>query len=199
MLPPLQSLHLFLMRWCSQMLDPLHSLHSILRRWCSQMLDPLHSLHLCLWRWCSQMLDPLQSLHWLLRRWWAHMLVIRVSSFLLSFVCSPTAPSPTCVSVRGDSRYLACTKPPGKDGSDGFNFCRDPRTESPQLLTSWTLVCSLRCRFIAASLVSWPARFRVDTAPWLCTLAPLNPSIRAVSTTQTHLSSPEALQLADDS
>jgi len=123
------------------------------------------------------MLDPLHSLHWLLRRRWAHMLARRVSPFLLSFVCSPTAASSTCVSVRGDSRYLACTKPAGKVGSDGFNFCRVRCTDSPQLLTSWTLVCSLRCRFIAASLVSGPARFRVDTAPWLCVLSPLNTSI----------------------
>jgi len=34
-----QSLHLLLMRWCSQMLDPLRSLHLLRRLWCSQMLD----------------------------------------------------------------------------------------------------------------------------------------------------------------
>ena len=105
------------------------------------------------------------------------MLAIRFSSFLLWFDRSPIAASPTCVSMRGDSRSLACIQPPGKVGSHGFNFCRIPCTRFPQLLTSWALVCSLRCRFIAASLLSGPARFRVDTVPWLCALS-LNTSIR---------------------
>ena len=140
--------------------DPPHSLYSLLRRWCSQMLDPWHSLHLPLWRW------------------WTHMLAIRISSFMLLRGRTPIAPSPTCVSVRGDSRYPACPKPPGKIGRDGFNFCRMPCSRLPHLLTSWALVCSVRCRFIAASLVSGPARFRVGTVPWLCALSTLNTSIR---------------------
>ena len=142
------------------------------------MLDPLHSLHWLLWRWCSQMLDPLHSLHLLRMCWWAHMLVIRCSSSFLSFGRSPFASSPTGVSMRAHSRWLACIKPPGKVGSNGFNFCRLLCTRLPQLLTAWALVCSLRCRFIAASLLSGPARFRVDTVSWLCILSPLNTSIR---------------------
>ena len=176
-LAPLHSLHRLLWRWCSQMLDPLHSLHVLLWRWCSQMLDPPHSLQTLLWRWCSQMPDPPHSLHVLLRRLWAHMLAIRFASFLLSFGPSPIAVSPTAVFMPGDSRYLACIKPPGKVGSNGFNFCRVLCTEVPPLLTSWAFVCSLRCRFIAASLLSGPARFRVDTVSWLCALSPLNTSI----------------------
>ena len=174
------SLHRLLWRWCSQMLDPLHSLHRLLIRWCSQMLDPLHSLHRLLWRWCSQKPDPPNSLLWFLRRVRAHMLAISFGIFLLSCGRSPTADSSTCASMRGDSRYLACIKPPGKVGSDGFNFCRVFCTGLPQLLTSWALVCSLRGLFIAASLLSDPARFRVDTVPWLCALSPLNTSIGIV-------------------
>ena len=153
MLDPLHSLHELLTRWCSQMLDPLHSLHLLLRRRCSQMLDPLHSLHVPFWRMCSQMPDPLHSLqrllwrrcwqkldpphslHRCLWRWWTHMLASRISTFLLSFGRFPIAASPTCVSVRADFRHLACTKPPGKVGCDGFNFCRIPFTRSPILLT----------------------------------------------------------------
>ena len=56
MLGPPQSLHLLLMRWCSQMLDPPQSLHLLLRRWCSLMADPPQSLHLLLSRLCSQSL-----------------------------------------------------------------------------------------------------------------------------------------------
>ena len=124
------------------------------------------------------MLDPPHSLQSLRMRWWAHMLAIRFASFLLSFGPSPIAVSPTAVFMPGDSRYLACIKPPGKVGSDGFNFCRLLCTGLSQLLTSWALVKSLRCRFIAASLPSGPARFRVDTVSWLCILSPLNTSIR---------------------
>ena len=108
------------------------------------------------------------------------MLAISFGIFLLSCGRSPTADSSTCASMRGDSRYLACIKPPGKVGSDGFNFCRVFCTGLPQLLTSWALVCSLRGLFIAASLLSDPARFRVDTVPWLCALSPLNTSIGIV-------------------
>ena len=123
------------------------------------------------------MLDPLHSLHSLLRRLWAHKLAIRFASFLLSFGPSPITVSPTAVFMPGDSRYLACIKPPGKVGSDGFNFCRLLCTGLPQLLTSWALVKSLRCRFIAASLLSGPARFRDDTVLWRCALSPLKTSI----------------------
>ena len=172
---PLHSLHLYLTRWCSQMPGALHSLHLLLRRWCSQMLDPLHSLHWLLRRWCSQMLGPLHSLHLYLRRWCSHILDMRVCSFLLSFGRSPTAASPSGVSMRGDSRYPACIKPPGNVGTDGFNFCRVLCKDLPQLLTSWTLVCSLRSRFVTASVLSGPARFRVL---WLCALSPLTTSIR---------------------
>ena len=162
------------------MLAPLHSWHSLLRCWCSQMLAPLHSWHWLLRRRCSQMLAPLHSLQLLLRRWCGHMLDIRSFSFLLLFGRSPAAPSPTCGSTRGDSRSLACIKPPGNVVTDGFNFCRVLCTGSPQLLTSWALTCSLRCRFIAASQLSGPARFRVDTVPWLCALSPLDTSIGRV-------------------
>ena len=142
------------------------------------MLDPLQSLHLLLMRWCSQMLDPLQSLHWILRRWCSHMLSIRFSSFLLLVARSPIVALPTGVLMRGGSRWLACIKPPGNVGSDGFSFCRVPCTGLPQLLMSWTLVCSLRCRFIAPSLLSGLARFSVDTVPWLGALSPFHTSIR---------------------
>ena len=161
------------------MLDPLHCLQLLLWRWCSQMLDPLQSLHVLLWRWCSQMLDPLHSLHELLRRWCSHMLSIRFSSFLLLVARSLIAASPTGVSMRGDSRWLACIRPPGNVGSDGFSFCRFPCTGLPQLLMPCTLVCSLRCRFIAPSLMSGLARFSVaDTVPWLGALPPFHTSIR---------------------
>ena len=180
---PLHSLHRRLRRWCSQMLDPLHALHLLLTRWCSQMLDPLHSLHLLLMRWCSQMPDPLHSLHCLLWRWWAHVLAVRLSASLLSFGRSPTEACLTCVSMPGDARKLACIKPPGNVGSNGFNFCRVLCTGLPHLLTSWAFVCSLRCRFIAASLLSDPARFRVDTVSWLSALSPLNTSIRITAYT----------------
>ena len=140
MLDPLHSLQTLLRRWCSQMLDPLHSLHCLLSRWCSQMLDPPHSLQTLLWRWCSQMPDPPHSLHVLLRRLWAQMLATPFASFVLSFGPSPIAVSPTAVFMPGDSRYLACIKPPGKVGSDGFSFCRLPCTGLPQLLMSCALV-----------------------------------------------------------
>ena len=165
------------------MLPPLHSLQMLLRRWCSQMLDPLHSLQILLMRWCWQTLDPLHSLQSLLRRWCSHMLSIRFSSFLLLVARSPIVASPTValstgVFMRGDSRWLACISPPGNVGSDGFSFCRLPCTGLPQLLMSWTLVCSLRCRFIAPSLLSGLARFSVDTVPWLGALSPFHTSIR---------------------
>ena len=163
MLDPLHSLHLLRARRCWQMPDPLHSLHVLLMRKCSQMPDPLHSLHWFLWRWCSQERPS---------RLWALMLAIRFASFFLSFGSSPIAVSPTAVFMPGDSRYLDCIKPPGKVGSDGFNFCRLPCTGLPQLLMSRALVCSLRCRFIAASLLSGPARFRDDRVPWRCALFP---------------------------
>ena len=121
------------------------------------MLDPLHSLHRLLWRWCL------------------HMLSIRFSSFLLLVARSPTVASPTGVLMRGDSRWLACISPPGNVVSDGFSFCRLPCTGLPQLLMSCTLVCSLRCRFIAPSLLSGLARFSVDTVPWLSALSPSRP------------------------
>ena len=35
----------------------------------------------------------------------------------------------------------------------------------------------MRCRFIAASLLSGPARFRDDTVLWRCALSPLKTSI----------------------
>ena len=153
-------------------------LHWLLWRWCSQMLDPLHSLHRLLMRWCSQMPDPLHSLQSLLRRWCSHMLSIRFSSFLLLVARSPVVASPAGVLMRGDSRWLACISPPGNVGSDGFSFCRLPCTGLPQLLMSCTLVCSVRCRFIAPSLLSGLARFSVDTVPWLGALSPFHTSIR---------------------
>ena len=154
-----------------------HSLHSLPCRWCSQMPDPLHSLHLLLWRWCSQMPDPLHSLHIILGHWCSQILVIRCCFSWFSCGRSPTAASPTCISMPGDSTLLACTKPPGKVSSDGFNVCRFLCTGFPRLLTSWALVCSLRCLFVVASVLSGPARFRIDTVLWSCALSPLNASI----------------------
>ena len=74
-------------------------------------------------------------------------------------------------------RLLACTKSPGKVSSDGFNVCRFLCTGFPRLLTSWALVCSLRCLFVVASVLSGPARFRIDTVLWSCALSPFNASI----------------------
>ena len=60
-------------------------------------------------RWISEkngnglLLDPLQSWHSCLACWWEHMLAIHFCSFLLSFGRRPTAASPTCISMRGDT------------------------------------------------------------------------------------------------
>jgi hypothetical protein len=48
-------MHVFLWRWCGQMLAPLHSLQSLLRCLCGQKIGLPHSLHVLLWRLCAQM------------------------------------------------------------------------------------------------------------------------------------------------
>jgi hypothetical protein len=97
-------------------------------------------------------------------------------AFLLScsgLAAPPSQPRQHGISMRGDFRSLACIKPPRNIGSDGFNIFQIPCTRLPQLLTSWALVCSLRCRFIAESLLSGPARCRIGTVPWICALSPV--------------------------
>jgi len=67
-LPPLQSFHRLLLRWCSQKADPPQSLHVLRMRWCTLISDPPQSLHRFQMRWCSQKADPPQSLHLLRMR-----------------------------------------------------------------------------------------------------------------------------------
>jgi hypothetical protein len=46
-------MHVFLWRWCGQMLAPLHSLQSLLRCLCGQKIGLPHSLLVLLWRLCG--------------------------------------------------------------------------------------------------------------------------------------------------